>query len=66
MIEENERLSKSEKSLIEENAKVKKEIEILKSTAEKYIFSFENIQLMMKSQKSIFHNAKISLNSLRK
>ena len=59
-------LLKSQKSLMDKNIKCRKEIEILKSIAEKFIISYEKLQLMLKSQKSIFYKTKINLNFFKK
>ena len=51
---------------MEENSKLRKEIEILKPIAKNITFSFEKLQSMMKNQKYIFNKAKTSFNFLRK
>ena len=64
--EEKEILLKSKKSLMQHNTKLRKVIEILKPIVQKFTFSSEKLQLMLKNQKSIFNNAEIGFNSLRK
>ena len=59
-------LLKSQKSLMDKNIKFRKEIEILKSIAKKFTFSYEKLKLILKNQKFIFQKIKISLNSLKK
>ena len=51
---------------MKENTKLKKEIEILKSIVENFIFSFEKLQLMLNNQKVVFNKVEIDFNSSKK
>ena len=61
-----ENLFKYKKSLIEANAKLKKDIETLKSMLERFTISLQKLQLIVNNQKIIFDKARIGYNSLRK
>ena len=65
-IEEKEKLLRSKKSFLEENAKLGKEIENLKLMLEKFTYGSQKLQIILNSQKAIFNKAGIGYNSLRK
>ena len=51
---------------MEENIKLRKEIEVLKLMVDKFIFDSQKLQLILNNQNIILNKARISFNPLRK
>ena len=52
--------------MIDEHAKMKKELEKYKSIAKKFTFSFERLNILLKDQQAVFNNAGLGYKSHNK
>ena len=65
-LNKNENLQKEKKEHMEENKKLRKNIEILKLIAKKFTLNFQNLQSIVNNSKAIFNKTKINFNFLKK
>ena len=60
-LNKNENLQKEKKEHMEENKKLRKNIEILKLIAKKFTLNFQNLQSIVNNSKAIFNKTKLIL-----